>query len=198
MLPDLPELKSDLQRLANKYVRTEAQRRMGVFNESPQHQIHEGEQLRIIREDGSTDESELKTASAEIRIQSDEAPNMTPEAWRAKLDGLAEDLAQQMTEFFFATINKLLEEAGQVVNLGGRSLDAEGILQILAKLRIEFDENRQMKGMSIVIPPAIRDRAHTEFARLETEPDLAARYRDLMEKKWMDWRDREASRKLVG
>ncbi len=198
MLPDLPELKNDLQRLANKYVRGEAHRRMGVFNESPQHQIHEGMRLKIVRGDGSVDESELKTASAEIRIQVEEAASMTPEARRAKMDALAEDLAKQMTEFFFATINEMLEEAGQVVNLEGRPLDAEGILQVFAKLQMEFDEKRNVKGMSIVIPPAIRERAQAEFEMLETEPDLKIRYNDLMEKKWMEWRDREASRKLVG
>lgn len=198
MLPDLPELKSDLQLVLERYVRAEVQRRMPGLNESPQHQIHEGVRMRIVRADGTVDVTELHGASAEVRISAEETEVMTPEARQAVLDSFADDLARQISRHAFATINQTLEETGQSVNLGGQPLDAEGILQVIERLQIDFDEMRRPKGMSVVVPPAAGEATRRAFESLETDPKLKVRADALLEKKWMEWRDREASRKLVG
>jgi hypothetical protein len=96
MLPDLPDLKSDLQRVLERYVRAQVRQRMPGLGEAPQHQIHECVRMRIVRADGSIDFTELHGASAEARIPVGETEMMTPEdrprrcstnsrkTWRAK------------------------------------------------------------------------------------------------------------------
>lgn len=198
MLPDLPELKLDLMRLLERYLRGEVYRRMPGLNESPQHQMHEGMRMRVVRGDGTVEENDLMAASAETNIAVAEAAVMSPTERKARLDMMAEDLARQISQHAFGAINRTLEEAGQVVNMGGKPLDAEGILQILDKLVLNFDDQDRPIGMSMVTGPDAHAAAERAFQELESNPEIYARYKELVQRKRMEWRDREASRKLVG
>jgi hypothetical protein len=198
MLPDLPAIKDELLLLQLRYLRHQVHRRMPGINEAPQHTVHEGERTRIVRADASVEESEMKTAAAEMSIGETEASAMTTQERKAILDSIADDMARQISEHAFASINDTLEKAGQVVDNGGRKLDAEAMLVMLEKMQFDFDDNGQLKNLSIVVGPEMRERANAEFARLFTDPVLSVRYAALMQSKWADYRDREASRKLVG
>jgi len=66
MLPDLPALKKDLQEVLNKYLRVQVKNRMGFAKGFQRQIIHEGNRLRVIRSDGSVEDSELKQASSEF------------------------------------------------------------------------------------------------------------------------------------
>lgn len=198
MLPDLPELKRDMNSLVSDYLRSEVRRRMPGIGEAPQHLIHEGERTRIIRSDGSTEESQLKQASAELVVRFDEAAEMSVQARTAKLDEIAESMARQMSQHAFASISATLDATGQVVDNAGRPLNADTILATLEKLQMDFDEYGKPNGLTIVVGPEIVERAKREFQRLMSDPALRQRYDALIQRKWMDWRDREAARKLVG
>ncbi|OIR16017.1 hypothetical protein GALL_35210 [mine drainage metagenome] len=198
MLPDLPELKNDLNSLLMDYVKAQVKLRMPGLNEVPQHIIHEGMRMRILRADGSVDDSQLKLASSEILIGADEVPVMGPKERTSKLDSLAEDMARQISQHAFASLNETLDQAGQVVNQGRRPLDADGILAMFDKMQIDFDEHGSPKNISVIVGPNTFASAKKEFERLSSEPELRARHEELMQKKWMEWRDREATRKLVG
>ncbi|PKO65768.1 MAG: hypothetical protein CVU22_18310 [Betaproteobacteria bacterium HGW-Betaproteobacteria-16] len=171
---------------------------MPGIGEAPQHVIHEGERTRIIRSDGSTEDSELKEASAEFVVRFDEAAEMSPQARAAKLDEIAESMARQISQHAFASINATLEAKGQVFDNAGRPLDAEAILATLEKLQMDFDQRGKPNGLSIVVGPEIAERTRREYQRLMTEPALRRKFEALIQRKRMDWRDREAARKLVG
>jgi hypothetical protein len=198
MLPDLPELKLDLMRMFERYIRVQVQLRMPGLNQSPQHQMHEGRRLRIIRSDGSIEETDLMTASAEARIELSTGAVMSPEERKARLDAIAAELAHQFSEHAFGSISKSLEEAGQSINLGGRPLDGEGLLQIFEKLQIDFDDRGQPKGLSMVTGQGAHAAAVRAFEELESNPKLNVRFSALVQRKQMEYRDREAARKLVG
>lgn len=198
MLPDLPTIKRDLQKVFDDYFKREVQRRLGVFEESPRHIIHEGQGLSVSRADGTVDESGLKAASAEFSLRYEDVPNQSLLDRLQHLDRVAEDMATQISRNLFDSLNETLDKAGQVVDQRGKPLDGNSILAVLEKMNVDFDDNGQHVPLTIVTHPNLQKAAQQAFQELECNPVLSARHGELMRKKQADWRDREASRKLVG
>lgn len=198
MLPDLPALKQEIHDVTNRYLRAQVHRRLGIFDESPQHVIHEGNRMRTLRADGSVEDSDLKAASAEMSVKLDEIPRLTIEKRIEKLDRLADEMARQVSEQMYGSLNEALNKAGQVVDGKGRPFDAETFFATLEKIALEFDETGKHHKLSIVMAPELAVRASKVFEQIESDPVLNRRHRELIERKRAEWRDREATRKLVG
>lgn len=198
MLPDLPSLKNDIQQVLMAYFLAQVNARLGIFNKVPKQTIHEGTRLRMVRADGTIEESDLKQASAEMSVHMDDVPRMTVEQRITKINDMAEQMARQMGQQLFGSLSETLDKAGQTVDRKGQPLDAEAILSVMEKIEIEFDETGKHKELSIVVPPALESKAKQAFEQLQTDPELSKRYEEIMTRKRMAWRDREASRKLVG
>lgn len=198
MLPDLPKFKHELQSIFDQYLRSQVNIRLGVFNQSPKHIIHEGQEMRTSRADGSVAETNLKSASTEMTIKLEEIPTLSLDERVRRLDVLAEDMARQMSEHLFGTLNEDLEKAGQVVDRKGKPLDAEAIFEMIEKIQFDFNADGETHNVSIVIGSSMRERMKEVMEQIETDPSLRKRHDKLMAKKRMEWRDREATRKLVG
>jgi len=198
MLPDLQSLKRDIQRILDRYLQTQVHARLGVFNESPHHTIHEGNRLRTIRADGSVEDSNLKEASAEVMLKLDEIPQLTIEQRVAKINDMADKMAQQMNEHLFGALNATLDKAGQVVDQQGKPLDVDAVFKVLEKIQLDFDEAGKPDQLSIVVHPTLAPQAKLVFEKIESDPVLRERYEEIIVRKRFEWRDREADRKLVG
>jgi hypothetical protein len=198
MLPDLPKLKDDVQKVIDRYLQFQVNLRLGIFGEAPKHIIQEGNRMRIIRADGSVDESDFKHASAEVSLTLEEIPTLTVQERKAKLDDMAEQMAGQVSRLLFGSLNEALDKAGQVVDQKGKPLDAESVFTVLENMHLEFDDARKLRGLSIVVPSALAPKAEKVMAQIDADPVLRKRHEEIMTRKWMEWRDREASRKLVG
>jgi hypothetical protein len=160
--------------------------------------IQEGNRMRTVRADGSIDESELKLASAAMSLKFDEIPRLTIKDRICKLNDMADQMASQISKHLFGTLNEVLDKAGQVLDQKGRPLDAEAVFAALENIELEFDETGKHKDLSIVVPPALAPKAKKVFEQIESDPVLRKRHEEIMIRKRMEWRDREASRKLVG
>lgn len=198
MLPDLPTIKRDLQKLFDIYFKQQVRLRLGAFEESPRHIIHEGRALSVSREDGSVDESTLKAATAEFSLRYDDVPEKSINERLKQLDQAAEKMAEQISRNLFESLNETLDKAGQVVDRQGKPLDAEAILAVLESIHLDFDENGRHSPLTVVLHPNLQPAARRAFQELASDPVLSARYNELMRQKQAEWRDREASRKLVG
>jgi hypothetical protein len=198
MLPDLPELKRELQRVIDQYLQRQIRNKLGVFAEAPKHIIHEGDRMRIVRADGTVEESGLKQSSTEMTINLDEIPTLAVEDRIRRLDGMAEDMARQISEHLFGTLNATLERAGQVVGQKGGPFDVEAFFGALSSIQLEFDESGRHRNLQIVIPPAMAERVQAVFNQIDADPTLRRRHEELIDRKFGEWRDREAARKLVG
>ena len=154
--------------------------------------------MRTIREDGSTEDSDLKEASVEFSLKFDDIPRLTLDQRIQKLNDIADDIARQTQAHLFTTLNTALDKAGQVVSQSGKPLDTEAVFKALEKIQMEFDENRNPAWPSIAAPPALLPRVKAVLEQIENDPALRKRHQAILERKWLDWRDREAARKLVG
>lgn len=198
MLPDLPNLKRDIQNVLYRYLQVQVNKRIGIFNELSRQIIQEGDRLRVVRADGSIDDSELKRASAEMIIENSEAPRLTFTERIAKLNDVAEEMSRQMSEHLFGTLNEVLDKAGQVTSNKGRPLDPDAFFSVMEKIQLDFDESGKHHKLSIVVPPNLKMKMEQVLNQIDTDPELQKRYEEIILKKRIEWLDREASRKLVG
>lgn len=177
------------------FLRRRSRERLGVFAKAQRQLIHEGDKLQMERADGTSDVSELKEVTGELELKTSDLPSMSMAERLQKLDQIADQMASQMSAHAFQTLGETLERAGQTSDRKGRPLDAEAILEALDKIQIDFDDPPEL---SLVIPPALKERAAEAFEQLETDPQLRARRDEIISRKRREWRDREADRKLVG
>lgn len=198
MLPDLVSLKRDIQVVFDEYLRQKVQQHMGVFNQAPKQMIHEGARTRMIRADGSAQESELKQASVEMLTKLSEVNSTTFQDRLRQLDEMAEKMAAQMSKHMFESLDETLQESGQTFDARGRPLDAEAILNVMRTIQLDFDESGKHSEISIVVGAALREKMKAAFQNLMHEPALRKQYEELIDQKRLEWRDREAARKLVG
>ena len=154
--------------------------------------------MRVIRADGSIDETELQQASSELLLKMDEIADMSVQQRVQKLDEMAEDMARQMSTHLFGALSAGLNKAGQVVNQHGKPFDVDSVFEVLEKIQLDFDESGKHDEISIVIPPALSSRAREVFQRIASDPQLRVRHEEILLRKKLEWRDREAARKLVG
>ena len=198
MLPDLPSFKAELQSILSEYVQLKARASLGVFSKSPKHVIHEGNRMRVVRADGSVGEDNLKSASSEVSLILGELHAMSLVERTRMLDQMALEMAEQMSRHLFATPGGTLDEGGQVVDAGGKPLDAELIFRAIESVQIDFDDDGNHHNFSIVVGPELYPRLQEELQKIADDPVLKRRHDELMDRKWMEWRDRKAARKLVG
>lgn len=197
MLPDLPNLKRDLQSRFDVYLHKQANARLGIFNESPRRLIREGDRLRVVRFDGTVEESTLHHSGAEMTVSLQDVPELSIEQRLQKLDEMAEQLARQMSAKLFASLSQTLDKAGQTIDRKNQPFDAEAFFAMLERLEMEFDQKGN-PNISIVIPPALLPRVRALEEQFKADPELQRRHLEIMATKKRSWRAREASRKLVG
>lgn len=199
MLPDLPKLKDDIAQIFHTIFINRVNAYLGVIGEVPRCIIKEGSNPVTQRPDDSRDETTLKAASAETIFKSEEIPHLSFEQRIAKLDGAAREMANQISSHAFATINEAVDKVGNVVDAKGKPFSAETVFEILEKIQLDFEEDGvKHKEIDIVIPPAMTDRVKEIMENIHQDAELSKRHEEIIDKKRVEWRAREAARKLVG
>lgn len=199
MLPDLPKLKSDIAQVFHVIFKNRVNAYLGVVGEVPRYLIKEGSNPVTLRSDASRDETTLKAASAETVFNLEEIPNLSVESRIARLDTAAREMADQISSHAFATINEAVDKVGNVVDAKGKPFSAEAVFEVLEKIQMDFDDDGiKHKEITVVIPPALTERVRETIEQIHQDPELSKRYEEIIDKKRMEWRDREAARKLVG
>lgn len=198
MLPDLPAIKKHIDDMLLEFMRNRVQQQLGVFSQSPRHIVHEGEQMEVARADGSGEISGFTTASTEFGVPSADVPTLTIEQRLELLSKAADNMAAQISSGLFQQLDKSLADAGRTMSGDGRPFDVDAVFRGLEFIEWSFKPDGTPNEVSIVIPPALRERAREVFTLLHTDVAVQKRYEALVETKRMQWREREASRKLVG
>lgn len=198
MLPDLPSLKKELEKAFQSAFRKRVNAYMGVLNECRRNYIKEGNRVITIRPDGTRDETELKEASTETIIRLEEVPSLSIKDRVLRLDEAASEMARKISEHAFRTIFESVEKVGNVIDGSGKVISPEAILAVYEKIHLEFDEYGNPNELTMVVAPGMERRAREALEALHRDPELKERFDTIIEKKRMEWRDREVARRLVG
>lgn len=194
MLPDFLKTKEKLKKMLDSEMEKAQFRHLGPFADTPKSNIFEGDEIILIRADGSHEEINMEKVEGKIEVKLDEAEEMTPEKVLDKIDTVAREMAQQIAKTAYEVMSEAAEEIGNVTSADGESLSIDLLLKGLEKMHLSFDEEGQPSGLRLVAHPNMSFELEKIYSQIESHP----RYQELMERKREEWRVRENNRKLVG
>jgi hypothetical protein len=96
-------------------------------------------------------------------------------------------------------IDRDVKAVGNVID-GSNLSFAEMILKMMQKIQIDIDENRNPILPSFILNPVTAEKMkiNEKLAELKNNYEFMQKYNDIVITKIEEWRDREASRRLVG
>ena len=194
MLPDFLKTKEKLNKMLNSEMERAQFRHMGPFADTPKSNLFEGDEVILIRADGSREGIEMKKAEVKIEIKLEEIEEMNHEKVLDKIDTAARELAKQIAKAAYETMSKAAEGVGNVTSADGEPLSIDLLLKSLEKIHLSFDEEGQPSGLRLVAHPKMSSSLEKIYSEIESHP----RYQELMERKREEERVRENNRELVG
>lgn len=197
MFPDFPLLKAKLSKFLTARMKAVHASHAGPIGNIPFSHVQEGSCVKMVRADGSEETVDIAHHHAEVRITDEELENLTTEEIHRKFDDAAKEMARQTSQMFFETVKKGVEEVGNVFHFTG-SPTIDDIYRFYEKVWIDFDENGRPELPTLVCGEKMMEQIKPLFSQIDSDPETKKRFADLMVRKKEEWRDREASRRLVG
>jgi hypothetical protein len=196
LLPDYPQFKDLFRQFCDRQLQQRTEARLGpLYHQIRKRRQFEGDRTQIQRPDEETpDENEYNTWQSALTFRLDEIPTMTLDDIVKRIDAVAEEMARSVGRGMFSSIDRTLEKYDRVLKLGPPS--PEALLTMISNSEVSFDEDGPR--FTIVVPPALLEKAQEAGALLMSDPDLNKRYTEIMAMKWEEWRAREADRNLDG
>ncbi len=197
MLPDYPRVKTDLAAFLEDFLRQRVEVHLGPLGEIPRERVPEGDGHALERPTGEVTDVPFEELRSGFSVKTAEIPTLSLQAVLEKFDQAAQELADQMVKNMYKSIHQAVEQVGNTVSAKGR-LSAETILEMLARISIDFSPDGKPQLPQIHLPPNLADTMQRALAELEENQVLKKQFLGLIQEKKEEWRAREASRKLVG
>ena len=197
MLPDFPYLKKRLLSLLTARMKSVYRVHGMPFANLPFAHIQEGNCVKMIRADGSEETIEMKHHRVTVRLLTDELENLSAEDIHRKFDQAAEEMARKTFQTFLQSLDKAVSEVGNVVRLEGRPT-IEDLFRLYETVDIDFDEEGHPILPTIMCGKEMHEHVQNLLPQVESDLEVRRKFDNMLAKKQEEWRDREASRRLVG
>lgn len=197
MQETIPELEEELENLVSKFVENATRARAPAMGSISRHRIFEGKQSVIIRPDGEENETKFHAFSADSEIPSKTLLYSSLNEILECFIPVAEAMAKDHEKMFFETMDEVTKKTGNIVHGGGQPLSHEKILEVLEVIQIDFDSDGSPIMPTMIISPAMEPRLK-ELMNDPSAKEFEAKQNAIIERKRLEWRDREANRTLVG
>ena len=197
MQETIPQLEEELEKLVSNFVENATKARSPGIGEAARHRVFEGDQSAIVRPDGEKADTDFREFSAESEIPSQKILYSSLEEILDCFLPVAEALASDQATMFFEVMEQATKKTGNVVDGRGKPLSFETILEVLEKIQIDFDADGNPSMPTMAISPAMKPRIQ-ELMDDPKRAEFEKKQRELIDKKRLEWRDREANRTLVG
>jgi hypothetical protein len=197
VLPDFVQAREKYMQILMDRFEKVSSRHMGPMD-FKKYKIFEGRRITSVMANGQKFVSKVQKISGDIQILNEDIKSGNiPKAFEY-IDKMAIQKAEKESQLLFEEITRITTEAGQVSDNKGKPFDAEIFFMAIQKMQISFKADNTMEKISFVFPPQWEQRVNEVMTELENNPLMKKRYDELIERKRQEWRDREASRKLVG
>ena len=193
MLPDYLEIKKQITIAISR--RMQSQLKINFLNEKGMRTVHEGNSLKVIREDGTVDKNNFDSFETTIEFPVQEIENIDIGQINEKIEKATFELKRQKENHIFSKIDEITKQTGNVYDARG-NLTPEKFIDFLEQMPIAFDKKGKV-ATSIVCAPNMTEKFASIFNAIEAKDELKKRMDDIMIKKKKEWDDREHSRKLV-
>ena len=156
--------------------------------------LQEGNKNKLLRYDGTIDDVPMKSSGAKVEIKLDDLDQHGIKEVIKVIDKAAQDMANQQSKHFFERLNQICDETGQVYDNKGKPLTFDSILDLLDSMPIDFDEDGQPIMPSILAGSRVIEK----LIKQEPSDEQIERQKEIIGRKFSEWRDRESNRRLVG
>jgi len=198
MLPDYPEIKRRIHKSLTTRMQTICNG-PPPFSDVGRQTLFEGNRNKIVRNDGTISDSTFEEISSKISIDLDNYENMTFDEILNKIDQCALDMAKQQSQYLFQTIDEAVKSVGNTIDCKGEIFNPDHIFRMLDKITIDFNSDGTPNMPLLVVgAPEVGNKWIEVQETIENTPELKKIMEELIDKKRMEWLDRENSRKLVG
>ena len=198
MLPDFVHVKERRLLWFNRAVQRFMERQAWMMKEMRKVQQHEGRRLQYQTIGGDQEvvgyDNKL---SSSLNIEFDKLPGLGPAEYLKKAHAMATEFAVQAKQHFYGKIERCSKQAGTAVDTGGKSFEPMMFLDGLEKMDLDFDDRGQPELPTFVMHPSQAEALAKKMRQAEQSPEFRRRWNEVMTRKLVEWRDREADRKLV-
>ena len=198
MLPDFPNLKERLLRLAwfDHRRRVEADGLIGAIQATP---YFEGRRFATGDVEGHVEESTPEVTAIPYEIERSAIIERGLDALVESLKKAAELQIQAMHEMLFRKHSEATARVGNQIDAAGQPFSADLYFKMLETVQIDFDSygRPDTSGVRLVMHPDQAERVQLLMTEWQADESFQRRYRKTMLKKREEWRDRESNRKLV-
>ncbi len=167
------------------------------MGEMSRHRVFEGRKSAIVRPSGEEDETEFREFSAVSEIPRKTVLYSGLDEILECFIPLAEAMANDQEKMFIETMHQVTNKTGNVVDGRGQPLSHEKILEVLETIQIDFDSDGNPRMPTMMISPAMVPKIR-ELINDPEAKEFEKKQKEIIEKKRLEWRDREANRTLVG
>lgn len=195
MLPDYPKTKSTIQQWLVHWIRRRVALYLGRLD-LPNVQIrHEGDRALIHRVGESPELVPVQRASGEGVIKKRNPEELSADDSIKAADEIARQIAASQQQTILATVEGAADATGNVVALSGNTIAGRDILNMLARVPIDFDLAGTPLIRDFFIHPHTPD-VERAWRELHESPGLTTELDALIARKRQEWDDREADRTL--
>ena len=198
MLPDYPQIKAELKTTAEEFMQFRFRQYLGPLAGIPEVRVFEGNSKKHFARTGGSHESPMMDITAEMNIHKDDLPTRSLSQHLGDLDSLAKDMAYKMSTRVYQGISKAVDDAGNVVSTQGIGFRPDALLEAMAKVAVEFEQDGTPRMPSFHVGEQNAEALRNALQEIDRDPEMLRRHSDIMKQKREEWRAREASRRLVG
>lgn len=171
---------------------------MGVFSMIRSHIIHEGRTHRIVRGGAENEDIEMRAATAQLLQRWEDIEKFQVEDALKVVRSLAEQFDRSKTEHLIETFKRVTARTGQIIDGGGRPLDAETVLKALDTVQQDFPDGPGTSEMVMLVDPSMMPGIKKLENEMMGSRELKKKHAEVMSRKYEQFRDREMDRNLAG
>ena len=189
-----PELEEKLNGLVEQALNNVISNSSSLLNNITRSRYFEGNKSLIRQPSGKEEEIEKKHFSEGTEIPVEKILYGSIENIFEHYEQAAVAVVYEQEKFLFESIERIVQNTGNAVDAKGQPLSPETILQLMEMVEINFTEDGKSMTSSFACPPSLSEKLQQLLEDLEKTKE----YKELIERKRNEWRDREANRTLVG
>lgn len=196
MLPLYPQLKKDLEETFIDLMQNAARKELGPFADVQHFTQHEGKKIEYNTLDGKDKKSNYQSIGVQYMIKNKDIPQMTLQQVIELMVEKGKEFGGEQAKYNYKVINQITSEVGNVVDGGGKPVNADVFFQVFEKIQIAFDDNGKPQMPTMVIHPHMEKSVRELIEEAET-PENKAKFNEIMKRKKEEWDAEQARRKLV-
>lgn len=197
MLPSFPRIEGFRRQLNVRVVEALVGQLAPIHEQIDQHRQFEGREGTIRRADESEGDVHFEEMTATIEFPEGPIGDFTAAKLLAELGKIAEQLAESFSKHIIRVMEETTEQTGNVVDAKGRGWSHDIVLEAFEKMDLSFGDDGEWNPPTMMLAPDT-----FEKIRAAETPEAVKVFNDklklLVQKKYEEYRSREADRVLVG